>query len=140
MAIERTLSLIKPDATIRNLSGSINKIIEENGLKIIAQKRLKLTKNQAEAFYAEHKGKEFFEALVTSMIKAHIVAQVLEGEDAIATYRKLMGPTDPKKQTQETIRKQFGIDYRQNSVHGSDSKESAVKEITFFFSQLELVD
>ncbi len=140
MAMEQTLSLVKPDATKRNLTGAINKMIEEAGLTIIAQKKLRLTQNQAEAFYAVHKDKEFFPRLIESMTKGSIVAQVLAGDNAINVYRDLMGPTDPKKQKEGSIRKAFGIDYRHNSVHGSDSLTTAKEEIAFFFAQIELVN
>ncbi|MFV0322131.1 MAG: nucleoside-diphosphate kinase [Alphaproteobacteria bacterium] len=139
MAIERTLSLIKPDATGRNLTGAINKMIEESGLNIIAQKRLKLNKAQAEAFYHVHRGKDFFDPLVESMTAGDIVAQVLEGEDAIARYRQLMGPTNPEKQPKDCIRAIYGLGFRRNSVHGSDSLENAAEEIHFFFAQIELI-
>lgn len=140
MAIERTLSLIKPDATGRNLTGAINKMIEEGDLRIVAQKRLKLSETQAEAFYHIHKDKDFFKSLVASMTQGDIVAQVLEGENAINKYRELMGPTDPKKQPKGSIRAAYGLDYRRNSVHGSDSAENAKEEISFFFAQTELID
>lgn len=140
MAIERTLSLIKPDATGRNLTGAINKMIEEGDLRIVAQKRLKLSETQAEAFYHIHKDKDFFKSLVASMTQGDIVAQVLEGENAINKYRELMGPTDPKKQPKGSIRAAYGLDYRRNSVHGSNSAENAKEEISFFFAQTELID
>lgn len=140
MAIERTLSLIKPDATGRNLTGAINKMIEEGDLRIVAQKRLKLSETQAEAFYHIHKDKDFFKSLVASMTQGDIVAQVLEGENAINKYRELMGPTDPKKQPKGSIRAAYGLDYRRNSVHGSDLAENAKEEISFFFAQTELID
>lgn len=139
MATERTLSLIKPDATSRNLTGAINKMIEEADLNIIAQKRLKLSKAQAEAFYHTHKDKDFFEPLVESMTAGDVVAQVLEGENAIARYRQLMGPTNPEKQPKNCIRAIYGLGFRRNSVHGSDSLEHAKEEIGFFFAQIELV-
>lgn len=137
MTILQTLSIIKPDATIRNLTGEINAMIEKNGLQIIAQKRLLLTKKQAQMFYAEHQGREFFEPLVEFMISAPIIVQVLQGEDAIEAYRKLMGGFG--ESIPGTIRHNFALSSRQNSVHGSDSVQSAQREISFFFSQIELL-
>ncbi len=139
MALERTLSLIKPDATKRNITGEICDMIEKANLRIIAQKRLCLTKEQAENFYGDHKGKDFFEPLVEFIISASVVAQVLEGEEAIRSYRELMGATDPQKAKEGTLRKKYALNSRQNSVHGSDSKENAEREISFFFSQLEIM-
>ncbi|NCB49352.1 MAG: nucleoside-diphosphate kinase [Alphaproteobacteria bacterium] len=139
MSIERTLSMIKPDATARNLTGKINSIFEENGLRIVAQKRLRLTKEQAEAFYAVHKGKPFFDGLVEFMTSGPIVAQVLEGENAILKNRALMGATNPEKAEEGTIRKQFAVGFTENSVHGSDSPENAEKEISFFFNHFEII-
>ena len=140
MALERTLSLIKPDATRRNLTGKINAKIEEAGLRIIAQKRLKLTKSQAERFYAVHAERSFFNDLCESMITGPIVAQVLEGEEAVVCYRDIMGATNPANATEGTIRQEFAESIEANSVHGSDSLENALQEISFFFSQLEIVD
>lgn len=139
MAVERTLSLIKPDATRRNLTGAINARIEESGLKIIAQKRLQLTPSQAEDFYAVHKERAFFEDLCAFMISGPIVAQVLEGEEAVTKYRDIMGATNPANAEEGTIRKEFAESIEANSVHGSDSLENAGPEITFFFSHLEIV-
>jgi nucleoside-diphosphate kinase len=138
LAVERTLSIIKPDATRRNLTGKINTRFEERGLRIIAQKRLQLTKGQAEQFYAVHRARPFFAGLVEFMCSGPIVAQVLEGENAVALNREIMGATDPKKAAPGTIRKDFAEDIEANSVHGSDSPENAAAEIAFFFSGIEL--
>jgi nucleoside-diphosphate kinase len=139
MAIERTLSIIKPDATRRNLTGQINAVLETAGLRIVAQKRMRLTKAQAEAFYAVHKERPFFGGLVEFMISGPVVAQVLEGENAVAKNREVMGATDPKKAAPDTIRAKFAEDIEANSVHGSDSAENASIEIGFFFAQVEIV-
>ena len=138
VALERTLSIIKPDATRRNLTGKINARFEERGLRIIAQKRLQLTTKQAEQFYAVHSGRPFFGGLVQFMCSGPIVAQVLEGENAVVLNREIMGATDPKKAAAGTIRKDFAEDIEANSVHGSDSPENAAAEIAFFFSGIEL--
>ena len=139
MAVERTLSIIKPDATRRNLTGKINARFEEKGLKIVAQKRLQLTQAQAEAFYAVHKARPFFGELVSFMISGPVVAQVLEGESAVTANRDIMGATDPKKAADGTIRKDFAESIEANSVHGSDSAENAATEIAFFFAGVEIV-
>jgi nucleoside-diphosphate kinase len=139
MTIERTLSLIKPDATRRNLTGVINARLEEAGLRIIAQKRLLLTRQQAEQFYAVHRERSFFNELCEFMSSGPIVAQVLEGENAILKYREIMGATNPANAEEGTIRRDFGESIEANSVHGSDSSETAVKEIAFFFSELEII-
>ncbi len=139
MAIERTLSLIKPDATRRNLTGAINERFEKGGLRIVAQKRLHLTRAQAEAFYAVHKARPFFNDLCGFMISGPIVAQVLEGENAVARNRELMGATNPANAAAGTIRKDFAESIEANSVHGSDAPETAAQEIAFFFSGLEIV-
>jgi nucleoside-diphosphate kinase len=139
MAVERTLSIIKPDATRRNLTGEINARFEEKGLKIVAQRRLQLTKAQAEAFYAVHKARPFFGELVSFMISGPVVAQVLEGENAVAANRDIMGATDPKKAAAGTIRKDFAESIEANSVHGSDSAENAATEIAFFFAGIDIV-
>jgi nucleoside-diphosphate kinase len=139
MAVERTLSIIKPDATRRNLTGKINARFEEKGLRVVAQKRLQLTKAQAEAFYAVHKARPFFGELVSFMISGPVVAQVLEGENAVAANRDIMGATDPKKAAPGTIRKDFAESIEANSVHGSDSAENAAIEIAFFFAGVEIV-
>ncbi|MBR4106536.1 MAG: nucleoside-diphosphate kinase [Alphaproteobacteria bacterium] len=136
--MERTLSIIKPDATKRNLIGAINKMIEEAGLKIVAQKMIWLSREQAGAFYAEHEGKSFYENLVNLMSSAPIVVQVLEAEDAITRYRKVMGTTNPDLAEEGTIRKTYALAMDKNSVHGSDSPASAAREISFFFSQTEI--
>ena len=138
MAQERTLSIIKPDATRRNLTGKINARLEERGLRIIAQKRLQLTRAQAEQFYAVHRERPFFAGLVEFMCSGPIVAQVLEGENAVALNREIMGATDPKKAAPGTIRKDFAEDIEANSVHGSDSPDTAAAEIAFFFGAIEL--
>jgi len=139
MAVERTLSIIKPDATERNLTGKINSYIETAGLRIIAQKRIHLTRAQAEAFYGVHKERSFFGELVDFMISGPVVVQVLEGEDAIATYRGVMGATNPANADEGTIRKDFAVDVQNNSVHGSDAPETAAEEIAFYFSGVEIV-
>jgi nucleoside-diphosphate kinase len=139
MAIERTLSIIKPDATRRNLTGKINACLEAAGLRIVAQKRLQLTRPQAEAFYAVHKERPFFRGLVAFMISGPVVVQVLEGDAAVAKNREAMGATDPKKAAAGTIRAQFAEDIEANSVHGSDSAENAATEIAFFFAGTEIV-
>mgnify|MGYP000639300819 CR=1 FL=1 len=139
MTIERTLSIVKPDATRRNLTGQINARLEAAGLRIIAQKRLRLTREQAEAFYAVHAERSFFDDLCDFMISGPVVAQVLEGENAIAKNREVMGATDPAEAAPGTIRKDFGKSIEANSVHGSDSAETAAFEIAFFFSDIEIV-
>ncbi|MBV9757126.1 MAG: nucleoside-diphosphate kinase [Alphaproteobacteria bacterium] len=139
MASERTLSIIKPDATRRNLTGRINARLEEAGLRIVAQKRLWLTREQAEAFYAVHRARPFFAGLVSFMTSGPVVAQVLEGENAVARNREAMGATDPKKAAPGTIRAEFAQDIEANSVHGSDSAETAAAEIAYFFAGIELV-
>jgi len=139
MAIERTFSIIKPDATRRNLTGKINARFEEAGLRIVAQKRLWLTADQAGAFYAVHKARPFFNDLVKFMTSGPIVAQVLEGENAVAKNREIMGATNPANAAPGTIRKDFAESIEANSVHGSDSAENAATEIAFFFSGLEIV-
>ena len=139
MALERTLSIIKPDATRRNLTGKINARFEDAGLRIIAQKRLHLTRELAEGFYYVHKERAFFNDLVTFMTSGPIVVQVLEGEDAIQKNRDLMGATNPANADEGTIRKDFAENVEANSVHGSDAPETAAEEIAYYFSQLELV-
>lgn len=139
MAIERTYSMIKPDATKRNLTGAIVARFEENGLRVVASKRLWLSKRQAEQFYAVHKDRPFFGELVEFMSSGPIVAQVLEGENAIAKNREVMGATNPANAAAGTIRKDFALSIGENSVHGSDAPETAAEEIAFFFSGLELV-
>ena len=139
MAVSRTLSIIKPDATNRNLTGKINAKFEDAGLRIVAQKRIQLTNAQAGAFYAEHAERPFYGELCEFMCSAPVVVQVLEGEDAITANRTIMGATDPAEADAGTIRKEFANSKGENSVHGSDSPESAAREIAFFFSGLELV-
>jgi nucleoside-diphosphate kinase len=139
MAVERTFSIIKPDATRRNLTGRINAAIEEAGLRIVAQKRLKLNQQQAEGFYAVHKERPFFRSLVQFMTSGPVVVQVLEGENAVAKYREVMGATDPAKAAPGTIRNLFAESIEANSVHGSDAPETAKTEIAFFFKPEEIV-
>jgi len=139
MAIERTFSIIKPDATRRNLTGAINKKIEDSGLHIIAQKRLHLTIEQAERFYEVHKERPFYGELVTFMTSGPVVVQVLEGENAVVSYREVMGDTNPANANPGTIRAEFAEGIEANSVHGSDSQENAAKEVEFFFSDIEIV-
>jgi nucleoside-diphosphate kinase len=139
VAVERTFSIIKPDATRRNLTGRVNACLEEAGLRIVAQKRLHLTRSQAEAFYDVHKARPFFHDLVSFMISGPVVVQVLQGENAVARNREVMGATDPKKADADTIRAQFAESIEANSVHGSDSAENAATEITFFFAGVEIV-
>jgi len=138
MALERTLSIIKPDATRRNLTGQINARFEAKGLRIVAQKRLQLTRAQAEAFYAVHKARPFFGDLVAFMISGPVIPQVLEGENAVALNREIMGATDPKKADPGTIRRDFAESIEANSVHGSDSAENAATEIGFFFAGIDI--
>lgn len=138
MAIERTLSIIKPDATRRNLTGAINDRFEKRGLRIIAQKRLQLSPAQAGAFYEVHAARPFYQSLVAFMSSGPIVVQVLEGEDAVALNREIMGATDPTKAAQGTIRRDFAQSIEANSVHGSDSLQTAAQEIAFFFSAVEI--
>ena len=139
MAAERTLSIIKPDATRRNLTGRVNAALEAAGLRIVAQKRLWLTEAQAEAFYAVHRERGFFRDLVRFMTSGPVVVQVLEGENAVARNREVMGATDPKKAAPGTIRAEFAESIEANSVHGSDSPENAATEIAFFFAGIEIV-
>lgn len=139
MALQRTFSIIKPDATERNLTGAINAKIEEAGLRIVAQKRIQMTRGQSETFYAVHKERPFFGELVDFMISAPVVVQVLEGEDAIAKYRDVMGATNPEQAAEGTIRKAFAKSIGENSVHGSDAPETAAIEIAQFFSGNEIV-
>jgi nucleoside-diphosphate kinase len=139
MATERTLSIIKPDATRRNLTGKVNATLEAAGLRIVAQKRLHLTQAQAEAFYAVHKDRPFYRDLVTFMTSGPVVAQVLEGENAVLRNRDTMGATDPAKAAPGTIRAEFAENIEANSVHGSDSAENAAAEIAFFFAGIEIV-
>ena len=138
MAVERTLSIIKPDATRRNLPGRINARFEEQGLRIVAQKRLRLGREQAERFYAVHRERPFFRDLVTFMTSGPVVVQVLEGDNAVARNREIMGATNPAQAAPGTIRKEFAESIEANSVHGSDSPENAKVEIAFFFTDAEI--
>ena len=140
MSIEQTLSIIKPDATSRNITGQVNSIIEKSGLKIIGQKRIKLTKDTAGKFYEVHKERPFFQDLVSFMVSGPVIVQVLQGENAVALYRKVMGATNPQEAEVGTIRKEFALSIEANSVHGSDSIENAKKEISFFFSETEIFE
>jgi len=137
--MQRTFSIIKPDATKRNITGSINKIIEENNLRIIAQKRIHLSSEQAEKFYEVHKEKPFFKDLIEYMTSEPVIVQVIEGDNAITQYRKVMGATNPENADEGTIRKIHALNVQENSVHGSDSEENAIKEIDFFFDMKEIV-
>ena len=139
MAVERTFSIIKPDATRRNLTGEIVARFEKAGLRVVAQKRIRMSRAQAEAFYGVHKERPFFNGLVEFMTSGPVVVQVLQGENAIAKNREIMGATDPKKAAPGTIRKDFAEDIEANSVHGSDAPETAANEIKFFFSDSEIV-
>jgi nucleoside-diphosphate kinase len=139
MAIERTFSILKPDATERNLTGAINALIEKAGLRIIAQKRVRISREQAETFYAVHRERPFFGELVAFMTSGPVLVQVLEGENAIAKYRDIMGATDPAKAAPNTIRKLHAKSIGENSVHGSDAADTAAKEIAQFFSGNEIV-
>ena len=139
MAIERTFSIIKPDATARNLTGAVNAVIEKAGLRIVAQKRIRMTKEQAETFYAVHKARPFFGELVEFMTSGPVVVQVLEADNAVARYREVMGATNPEQAAPGTIRKLFAKNVGENSVHGSDAPETAVIEIAQFFSGNEIV-
>ena len=134
------MSIIKPDATSRNITGQVNSIIEKSGLKIIGQKRIKLTKETAGKFYEVHKERPFFQDLVSFMVSGPVIVQVLQGENAVALYRKVMGATNPQEAEAGTIRKEFALSIEANSVHGSDSIENAKKEISFFFSETEIFE
>ena len=134
-----TFSIIKPDATKRNITGSINELIEKNGLRIIAQKRIKLTNEQAQSFYDAHNDKPFFKDLVEYMTSEPVVVQVLSSDNAVKKYREVMGATNPDNASDGTIRKLFALNVQENSVHGSDSDENAKKEIAFFFNENEIV-
>jgi nucleoside-diphosphate kinase len=139
MSVERTFSIIKPDATARNLTGAINAMLEQAGLRIVAQKRVRITREEAQTFYAVHRERPFFGELVDFMISGPVVVQVLEGENAIAKYREVMGATDPAKAAPGTIRKEHARSIGENSVHGSDAAETAAKEIAQFFAGNEIV-
>jgi nucleoside-diphosphate kinase len=138
MALERTLSIIKPDATARNLTGKINAKLEAGGLKIVGQKRMRLTREQAEGFYAVHRARPFFRELVEFMMSGPVVVQVLEGENAVLRNREIMGATDPAKAAPGTIRAEFAQSIGENSVHGSDAPETARQEIAYFFAESEI--
>ncbi|CCF78258.1 nucleoside diphosphate kinase [Wolbachia endosymbiont of Onchocerca ochengi] len=139
MAIERTLSILKPDAVRNNITGNINSYIEKSGLKIIAQKMMLLTRRQAELLYEIHKDRPFFEELVEFMTSDPVIVQVLVGENAVSKYRQIMGATDPKRADKGTIRGDFADNISENRVHGSDSPENTRREIAFFFAECELV-
>lgn len=139
MALEKTLSIIKPDAVSRNLIGAVNKKLEDAGLKIIAQKMINISKNQAMQFYIEHENRPFYDSLCEYMVSGPVVVQVLEGEGAVDLNRKIMGATNPANADVGTIRREFGQSIEHNSVHGSDSIDSANREISFFFSQIEII-
>ncbi len=139
MTLQRTFSIIKPDATKRNLTGAINTMIESAGLRIIAQKRIHMTREQAETFYGVHAERAFFNDLVDFMISEPVVVQVLEGENAISKYREIMGATNPENADEGTIRKVHAESVEANSVHGSDAPETAVEEISYFFSGIEII-
>ena len=139
MAVTRTFSMIKPDATKRDLTGKINAMLEAAGLRIVAQKRILMTKGQAESFYEVHKERPFYEELTSFMSSGPVVVQVLEGEDAVAANRRVMGATNPAEAAEGTIRKEFALSIGENSVHGSDSEETAAAEIAFFFADIEIV-
>ena len=138
--MNRTFSIIKPDATKRNITGSINKIIEQNNLVIIAQKRIKLSKEKAEGFYSVHRDKPFFQELIQYMTSGPVIIQVLEGDNAVENYRKIMGSTNPDNADDGTIRKLYGLNIQENSVHGSDSYENAKIEISYFFEESEIIN
>ena len=138
--MNRTFSIIKPDATKRNITGAINKIIEDNDLVIVAQKRIKLSKDKAEGFYSVHKDKSFFNELINYMTSAPVIVQVLEGDNAVEKYRKIMGSTNPDNAEEGTIRKLHGLNIQENSVHGSDSPENAETEIKYFFGDGEIIN
>ena len=136
--MNRTFSIIKPDATKRNITGSINKIIEDNNLVIIAQKRTKLSKEKAEGFYSIHKDKPFFNDLIEYMTSGPVIVQVLQGDNAVENYRRIMGATNPENAENGTIRKEYALNIQENSVHGSDSEENAKIEINYFFEDSEI--
>lgn len=139
MAVERTLSIIKPDATARNVTGKINTFFEEGGLRVVGQRRIRLTREQAQKFYEVHAERSFYDELCDYMCSGPVVVQVLEGEDAVARNREIMGATNPANAADGTVRKAVGVNVQENSVHGSDSAENAAKEIRFFFSDIDIV-
>lgn len=136
--LQRTFSIIKPDAVKRNLIGQILARLEENGLRVVASKMMQLSEKDAAGFYAEHEGRPYYPTLVEFMTSAPVIVQVLEGEEAVTNYRKVMGKTNPEEADEGTIRKDFALSMQQNSVHGSDSPENAAREISFFFSETEI--
>tara|TARA_A100000164_G_C21856171_1_gene747640 strand:- start:455 stop:874 length:420 start_codon:yes stop_codon:yes gene_type:complete len=138
--MSRTFSIIKPDATKRNITGAINKIIENNDLSIVAQKRIKLSKDKAEGFYAVHKDKPFFNDLIEYMTSGPVIVQVLDGENAVENYRNIMGATNPESAAKGTIRSEYAINIQENSVHGSDSEDNAKIEIEYFFNEDEIIN
>ncbi len=138
--MSRTFSIIKPDATKRNITGAINKIIENNDLSIVAQKRIKLSKDKAEGFYAVHKDKPFFNDLIEYMTSGPVIVQVLDGENAVENYRNIMGATNPENAANGTIRSEYAINIQENSVHGSDSEDNAKIEIEYFFNEDEIIN
>ena len=137
--MNRTFSIIKPDATKRNITGAINKLIENSNLKIVAQKRIQLSRDKAEGFYSVHKDKPFFNDLIEYMTSGAVIIQVLKGDNAVDQYRKIMGATNPEKAEEGTIRKQYALNIQENSVHGSDSDENANIEINYFFNNNEII-
>ena len=137
--MDKTFSIIKPDATKRNITGNINKVIEDSGLRIIAQKRIKLSNDQAENFYSVHKEKPFFKDLIEYMTSEPVIVQILSGENCVEKYRSIMGATNPENAENGTIRKLFALNVQENSVHGSDSNNNAINEINFFFNEDEIV-
>lgn len=139
MTVQQTLSIIKPDATRRNLTGAINQRFEEAGLRIVAQKRVRMSRDMAEGFYAEHKERPFFGELVDFMMSEPVVVQVLEGDNAVSKNREIMGETNPANAADGTIRKDYALSIGENSVHGSDSEESAAREVAYFFATTEIV-
>ena len=139
MPVQRTLSIIKPDATGRNLTGAINAVFEKNGLRIVGQKRIRLTRAQAEGFYGEHKARGFFGELVDFMTSGPVVVQVLEGENAVLKHREVMGATDPAKADPGTLRKEFAESIERNATHGSDAPDTAAYELGYFFAGVDLV-
>ena len=138
--MNRTFSIIKPDATKRNITGAINKVIEDNNLTIVAQKRIKLSKEKAKGFYYAHKDKPFFNDLIEYMTSGAVIIQVLKGDNAVDEYRKIMGATNPDNAANGTIRKEFALNIQENSVHGSDSEKNAEIEIKYFFEESEIID
>ena len=138
--MSRTFSIIKPDATKRNITGAINKIIENNNLSIVAQKRIKLSKDKAAGFYAVHKDKPFFNDLIEYMTSGPVIVQVLDGENAVEKYRNIMGATNPENAAKGTIRNEFAINIQENSVHGSDTEDNAKIEIDYFFNEEEIIN